>query len=72
MFAEFEDSRDKDGFLKCEECPQRFFSKLAFEKHSSTQHNQEIETKLEQLPRLPLVKYLNACFLCLNTVHKTH
>ena len=53
MFAEFEDSRDKDGFLKCEECPQRFFSKLAFEKHSSTQHNQEIETKLEiSMPRL--------------------
>ena len=44
MSAEFEDSRDKDGFLKCKECSRRFLTNLAIENHSSTQHNQEIET----------------------------
>ena len=64
MSAELEDFRDQDGFLKCTECPRRFLTKLAFGNHSSTQHNQEIETKLEQLPKPPTVKYPNASFLC--------
>ena len=64
MSSEFENFRDKDGFLKCIECPRRFLTKLAFENHSSNQHNQDIETKLDQLPQPPLVKYPNACFLC--------
>ena len=64
MSAEFEDSRDKDGFLKCKECPRRFLTKLAFENHLSNQHNQEIETKLDQLPQPPAVNYPSACFLC--------
>ena len=64
MSAEFKDSRDKDGFLKCKECPRRFLTKLAFENHSSHQHNQEIETKLDQLPQPPPVKYSSDCFLC--------
>ena len=64
MSAELEDFWDQAGFLKCKECPRRFLTKLAFENHSSTQHNQEIETKLEQLPQPPAVKYPNARFLC--------
>ena len=64
MSAEIKDSRDKDGFLKCKECPRRFLTKLAFENHSSHQHNQEIGTKLDQLPQLPPAKYSSDCFLC--------
>ena len=64
MSEEFKDSRDKDGFLKCKECPRRFLTKLAFENHSSNQHNQEIETKLDQLPQPPTVKYPSACSMC--------
>ena len=64
MFAEFEDSRDKDGFLKCQECPRRFLTKVGFENHSNNQHNQEIETKLDQLSQSPTVKYPSACVLC--------
>ena len=64
MSAESEDSRDKDGFLRCKECPRIFFTKLAFENHSSNQHNQEIETKLEQLSQTLPVKYPSDCFLC--------
>ena len=64
MSAEFEDSRDKDGFLKCKECPRRFLTKVGFENHSNNQHNQDIEAKLEQLPKPPTEKYTSACFLC--------
>ena len=64
MSAEFEDSRDIDGFLKCKQCPRRFITKLAFENHSNNQHNQEIETKLVQFPQPPTVKNPSACFLC--------
>ena len=27
-------SRDKDGFLKCRDCPRRFLTELMFENHS--------------------------------------
>ena len=85
MSPEIKDSRDKDGFLKCKECPRRFFSKFAFEKHSISEHNQKIETKLEQLPQPSPVKYPSDCFLChlsfqseiemqqhRSSAHKTH
>ena len=64
MSAEFKDSRDKDGFLKCGECPRRFLTKLAFENHSSNQHNREIGTKLDLFPQPTAVKHPSACFLC--------
>ena len=64
MSAEFEDSPEKDGFLKCKDCPRGCITKFAFENHSSTQHNQEIQTKLDQLPQPPAVKYQSAFFLC--------
>ena len=64
MSAEIKDSQDKDGFLKCKECPRRFLTKLAFENHSNNQHNQEIETELDQLPQPLAVKFPSVCFLC--------
>ena len=45
---EVSDSRDKDGFLKCNECPRRFLTKVVFEKHSSNQHKTNSETKVDE------------------------
>ena len=46
MSAESELTRDKDGFLKCKDCPRRFLTELMFENHSCYQHKKEMETKL--------------------------
>ena len=48
MSAKSELTRDKDGFLKCKDCPRRFLTELMFVNHSSDQHKKEIETKLNQ------------------------
>ena len=32
--VDFEIARDKDGFLKCEDCQRRFLTKIGFENHS--------------------------------------
>ena len=48
MSAESGLTRDKDGFLKCKDCPRRFLTELMFENHSSNQHEKETETKLNQ------------------------
>ena len=64
MSAEIEDSRDKDGFVKCKVCPRRFLTKLAFEYHSNNQHNLEIAAKLDQLPQPSTVKSPRSCFMC--------
>ena len=45
MSAEFEITRDKDGFLNCKFCPRIFLTKILFENHSSSQHNKDIEAK---------------------------
>ena len=45
---EVSNSRDKDGFLKCNECPRRFLTKVVFEKHSSNQHKTNSETKVDE------------------------
>ena len=37
MAAVIELTRDKDGFLKCKDCPRRFLTELMFENHSSNQ-----------------------------------
>ena len=44
MSAESGLTRDKDGFLKCKDCPRRFLTELMFENHSSNQHEKETET----------------------------
>ena len=46
MSAESEFTRDKDGFLKCKNCPRRFLTETGFENHSSNTH--EKETKPDQ------------------------
>ena len=43
--VDFEIARDKDGFLKCEDCQRRFLTKIGFENHSYNQHKKEAETK---------------------------
>ena len=48
MSAVIELTRDKDGFLKCKDCPRRFLTEFMFENHSCNQHKKEIETKLNQ------------------------
>ena len=35
--VDFEIARDKDGFLKCEDCQRRFLTKIGFENHSYKQ-----------------------------------
>ena len=46
MSSESELTRDKDGFLKCKDCPRRFVTEIMFENHSSNPHKKETETKL--------------------------
>ena len=41
MSAKSEFTRDKDGFLKCKDCPRRFLTETGFESHSSNQHKKE-------------------------------
>ena len=48
MYAKSEFNRDRDGFLKCKDCPRRFLTKAGFENHSSNQHKKETESKLDQ------------------------
>ena len=43
--VDFEIARDKDGFLKCEDCQRRFLTKIGFENHSYKHHKKEAETK---------------------------
>ena len=46
MAAVIELTRDKDGFLKCKDCPRRFLTELMFENHLCNQHKKETEMKL--------------------------
>ena len=48
MSAESEFTRDKDGFLKCQDCPRRFLTETGFENHSSNQHEKEIKPDQNQ------------------------
>ena len=41
-------SRDKDGLLKCNECPRKFLTKIVFENHSRNQHEKNSETKVDE------------------------
>ena len=54
MSAKSEFTRDKDGFLKCKDCPRRFLTEISFENHSSNQHKKETK---------PVICHIN-------TVHK--
>ena len=46
-------SRDEDGFLNCQNCSRRFFTKIGFENHSTYEHRNDAETQVGQLPRTP-------------------
>ena len=46
MSAESVFNRDREGFLKCKDCPRRFVTETGFENHSSNQHKKESKTKL--------------------------
>ena len=46
MLAESVYNRDREGFLKCKDCPRRFLTKIGFENHSFIQHKKETKTKL--------------------------
>ena len=48
MSAESKFNRDKEGFLKCKDCPRRFQTEIGFENHSSFQHKKDIATELCQ------------------------
>ena len=56
MSAESELTRDKDGFLKCKDCPRRFLTELMFENHLCNQHKKETEMKLNQIKYSPTIK----------------
>ena len=43
--VDFEIARDKEGFLKCEDCQRRFLTKIVFRIHSNNQHKREAETQ---------------------------
>ena len=43
--VEFVIARDKDGFLKCEDCQRRFLTNIGFENHSYNQHKIKAEAK---------------------------
>ena len=45
MSAEFEITRDKDGFLNCKYCPRIFLMNILFENHLASQHKKDKETK---------------------------
>ena len=50
---QIEISRDKDGFLKCQYCPRRFFIKTGFKIHSIEEHKNDNVTQLDQMLRIP-------------------
>ena len=54
--VEFEIARDKDGFLKCEDCQRRFQTKMGFKIHSYNQHKKEAETKPFEHQQLVTIK----------------
>ena len=56
MAAVIELTRDKDGFLKCKDCPRRFLTELMFENHLCNQHKKETEMKLNQIKYSPTIK----------------
>ena len=45
MSAGLEISKDKDGYLKCKNCPRRFLTKFMFENHSCSQHKTNTQIK---------------------------
>ena len=56
MAAVIELTRDKDGFLKCKDCPRRFLTELMFKNHLCNQHKKETETKLNQEQQSQTIK----------------
>ena len=48
MAAVSELTHDKDGYLKCKDCPRRFLTEFMFENHSSNEHKKETKTKLHK------------------------
>ena len=53
MCTEIEVSSEKDGFMKCKECPIRFLTKIGLKVHSRIEHKKDKETKLDQLQDSP-------------------
>ena len=47
MSAEYELTRDKDGFLKCKDCSRCFFKEIMFENHLTKEHKKERETQIK-------------------------
>ena len=39
----------KNGFLKCQNCPRRFITKIGFQNHSTNEHKNDEETQLDKL-----------------------
>ena len=68
MSTKVDVSLDKNGFLKCQECPRRFLTKTGFENHSSNQH-EDNETNGAQLEQSPTTK--DEIVFQQNTVHGT-
>ena len=54
--VEFEIARDKDGFLKCEDCQRRFQTKFGFKIHSCNQHKKEADTQPNEHQQLQTKK----------------
>ena len=52
--------REKDGFLKCQNCSRRFLTQIGFQNHSHNENNNYVETQLDQLPRTTNKKDENA------------
>ena len=57
MSAKSELTCDKDGFLKCKDCPRWFFTEIMFENHLTNEHKKERETKLNQNQQSQTKKY---------------
>ena len=49
-------SRDKAGFLKCDDCSRRFLTHTGFEIHLSDECKKDSETKVDQLQQSPTNK----------------
>ena len=41
--------RDNNGFLKCQNCPRRFLTKIGLQNHSTNEHKNDEETQLDKL-----------------------